>query len=537
MIKRRAIALLAGMGVLCSGLVVRLYFLTGGELSSAAGQQASYTVTAARSRGTIYDTHMTPLVNTDTEYRLSVAPFPEVLTTLSGQLDEKEWESVSERLSGGAPVALSMDEVPDTVEGMTVFQAPVRYSGYLPASHLLGYLDSDGQHGKTGIELLFDNVLNEYAGEATVTYTTDGSGQVLQGVQPVVENTLSRSRGGVVLTLDSTVQKIAQRAADRYLPQGAVVVCEADTGRILAMVSTPGYQPDTVADLLEDERSPLLNRTLCNYNLGSVFKIVTAAAALEGGIPASTRFSCTGRIDVQGVTFHCHNQLGHGTQNMTGGFAQSCNPYFIQLAQRMGGQQLYRMASTLGFDRALTLTEGLQTARAILPGQDMLTGAALANLSFGQGELMATPLHIAQLVGAVVNDGQVRSPSILKGIVNENLELTEEELPPVQTAFSEETAQILREMMISTVQTGTGKAARPVSGGAGGKTGTAETGWKQENEEVVQSWFAGFYPAQDPKVTVVVLAEDADNTGGQCAPAFKQICEQLTSWLNTPSSS
>ena len=82
------------------------------------------------------------------------------------------------------------------------------------------------------------------------------------------------------------------------------------------------------------------------------------------------------------------------------------------------------------------------------------------------------------------------------------------------------------------MQTGTGKSARPVTGGAGGKTGTAQTGWKQEGAEVVQSWFAGFYPATEPKYTVVVLAEDADNTGGQSSAAFKQICEQLAALQN-----
>lgn len=531
--KKRAVALLAGLGVLMSGLMVRVYYLTGGNLSAAAGQQSRYTVTAARSRGTIYDTNLTPLVNTGSEYRLSVAPTPEALAALSRQMGEDEWKALDERLSGGKPVALSMDGAPNTAPGIVVFQAPVRYTDTLPAPHLLGYLDSDGAHGKTGAELLFDDVLTEYAGEATVTYTIDGTGALLPGVAPEIDNTLSRSKGGVALTLDSAVQKIAQRAADRYLPQGAVVVSEAATGRVLAMVSTPGYQPDTVADLLEDKRSPLLNRTLCNYNCGSVFKIVTAAAALEAGIPASTAFSCTGRIDVQDVRFHCHNQLGHGTLTMAGGFAQSCNPYFIQLGQLIGGERLCRMASALGFDRALTLYEGYETDRGVLPQRQTLEGAALANLSFGQGELLATPMHIAQLVGAVVNDGQVRPSTILKGYVDEKGTLTEAALPSTQTAFSKETAAALREMMVETLQTGTGKASRPVTGGAGGKTGTAQTGWKQEGEEVVQSWFAGFYPATDPRFTVVVLAEDADNTGGQSGAAFKQICEQLASLQNT----
>lgn len=529
MSKKRVIALLAGMAVLLTGVGVRVGLLTQGELAAAADQQAGYTITVASARGTIYDTDLTPLVNTGTEYRLSVAPTPEALTLLSDRLDAEEWERVEQRLSGGTPVALTMEDIPDAAAGMMVFQTPVRYTGTLPAAHLLGYLDSEGQHGITGVEKLFDDVLTEYSGEVQVTYTLDGTGEWLQGIAPRVENTLSRSQGGVALTLDSRVQKIAQRAADRYLPQGAAVVCEAATGRVLAMVSTPGFQPDTVADVLEDTRSPLLNRALCNYNCGSVFKIVTAAAALEGGIPLTTAYSCAGRIEVQGVPFRCHQQLGHGKVNMVSGFAGSCNPYFIQLAERTGGERLYRMASLLGFGRSLVMESGLETARSILPPRQSLNGAALANLSIGQGELLASPLHIAALVGAVLNDGQWRAPSLLKGMVDEQRRLTETGLPEPQTVFSADTAGVLRDMMLETVRSGTGQTAAPAAGGAGGKTGTAETGWQQEGEEVVQSWFAGFYPAEEPEYVVVTLAEDADNTGGNSSAAFRQICEQLAS--------
>lgn len=529
MLKKRVTAMLTGLAVLFAGVAVRVGYLTQGDLSTAADRQASYTLTVATARGTIYDTNMDPLTNTGSEYRVSVVPTPETLAALSAQLEPEKWESAEQRLSGGAPIALVMDSAPSTVAGMMAFQVPVRYTDTLPAEHLLGYLDSEGQ-GVTGVEQLFDDVLSEYSGEVRVTYTLDGTGEWLQGVTPEVENTLSRSQGGIALTLDSGVQKIAQRAADRYLPQGAALVCEADTGRVLSMVSTPGFQPDRVADVLNDTRSPLLNRTLCNYNCGSVFKIVTAAAALEGGIPLTTTYSCTGRIEVQGVGFRCHQQLGHGQVNMVSGFAGSCNPYFIQLAQRTGGERLYRMASLLGFNRSLAMEGGLETARAVLPQRPSLNGAALANLSIGQGELLATPLHIAALVGAVVNDGAWRMPSILKGMVDEYGKLTETGLPEPQTAFSPATAATLRDMMLQTVRAGTGEAAKPATGEAAGKTGTAETGWRQEGaEEVVQSWFAGFYPADDPDYVIVTLAEDADNTGGNSAAAFRQICEQLAS--------
>lgn len=529
MYKKRLIAFAAVLAVLFTGIALRVGWLTKGEWSTAAEQQAGYTLTVARCRGTIYDTHLTPLTNTDTTYRMSVAPTPESLAILSRELGQEQWKTAQQVLSGGMPTVIPLDEPIDSLSGMVLFQVPVRYSGPLPASHLLGYLDNEENHGVTGVEKWFDDRLNEYAGEIRVTYQMNGTGEWLQGISPDIENTMDRCRGGVALTLDSRVQAIAQRAADRYLPKGAAVVCDADTGQILATVSTPGFQPDTVADVLHDDRSPLLDRTICNYNCGSVFKIVTAAAALEANVPITAAYSCSGRITVEGISFGCHHALGHGRVSMMSGFAESCNPYFIQLAQDVGGERLHQMASSLGFDRALSLVGGPATATAVLPRKQTLAASALANLSIGQGELLASPLHMAALIGAVVNDGEWRPPSIYKGDVSPDGKLTEQALPSTHRVFSPKTAEILRQMMVQTVKVGTGKSATPAVGGAGGKTGTAETGWASEGEPVVQSWFAGFYPAEDPQYVIVTLAEDADNTGGDSSLAFRQICEQLAS--------
>ena len=296
------------------------------------------------------------------------------------------------------------------------------------------------------------------------------------------------------------------------------------------MVSLPDFQPGTVADSLDAADSPLLNRALCNYNLGSVFKITSAAAALEKGIPISTAFPCNGSVTIGNVTFHCHNRLGHGTLNMQDGFAQSCNPYFIQLMQQAGGSALLGMASNLGFDRSLILADGLKTARATLPtAEELLSPAAVGNLAFGQGSLLGTPVHVAQMVAAVVNGGKIIRPTILKGYCDKEGRLSEETIEPEQTVFSKQTAQTLKDLMIYAVKEGTGASAQPTvsAGAAGGKTGTAETGWKSENKAVVQSWFGGFYPAENPKYVIAVIAEDSDNTKGKSSPVFKKICEDI----------
>ena len=528
--KKRALVLFTLLLFILSGVVLQVYRLSDAYLSQAADQQGSVTVKVANSRGTIYDARLRPLTNAGEEYRLSVTPSPEAIAALSGMLDEEQLAAVSERLQSGKPAVVTLPEIPANLEGSLLFKVPVRYGGRLLAPHLLGYMDGDGLHGLTGVELAFDEYLNSCGGQASVTYSVDAMGKPLQGIAPQVVNTLADAKAGVVLTIDQDIQKIAEEAAKRYMTKGAVVVMEPATGRIAAMVSLPDFQPGTVADSLDAADSPLLNRALCNYNLGSVFKITSAAAALDKGIPISTAFPCNGSVTIGNVTFHCHNRLGHGTLNMQDGFAQSCNPYFIQLMQQAGGSALLGMASNLGFDRSLILVDGLKTARATLPtAEELLSPAAVGNLAFGQGSLLGTPVHVAQMVAAVVNGGKIIRPTILKGYCDKEGRLSEETIEPEQTVFSKQTAQTLKDLMIYAVKEGTGASAQPTvsAGAAGGKTGTAETGWKSENKAVVQSWFGGFYPAENPKYVIAVIAEDSDNTKGKSSPVFKKICEDI----------
>lgn len=528
--KKRALVLFTLLLFILSGVVLQVYRLSDAYLSQAADQQGSVTVKVANSRGTIYDARLRPLTNAGEEYRLSVTPSPEAIAALSGMLDEEQLAAVSERLQSGKPAVVTLPEIPANLEGSLLFKVPVRYGGRLLAPHLLGYMDGDGLHGLTGVELAFDAYLNSCGGQASVTYSVDAMGKPLQGIAPQVVNTLADAKAGVVLTIDQDIQKIAEEAAKRYMTKGAVVVMEPATGRIAAMVSLPDFQPGTVADSLDAADSPLLNRALCNYNLGSVFKITSAAAALEKGIPISTAFTCNGSVTIGNVTFHCHNRLGHGTLNMQDGFAQSCNPYFIQLMQQAGSSALLGMASNLGFDRSLILADGLKTARATLPtAEELLSPAAVGNLAFGQGSLLGTPVHVAQMVAAVVNGGKIIRPTILKGYCDKEGRLSEETIEPEQTVFSKQTAQTLKDLMIYAVKEGTGTSAQPTvsAGAAGGKTGTAETGWKSENKAVVQSWFGGFYPAENPKYVIAVIAEDSDNTKGKSSPVFKKICEDI----------
>ena len=197
-----------------------------------------------------------------------------------------------------------------------------------------------------------------------MTYAVGATGKLLEGVAPTIDNTLSRANGGAVLTLDADIQQITEDIAAKYIKKGAVIVMQPQTGDILAMASLPSYHPQKVAEVLEDENAPLLNRALCNYNCGSVFKIVSAATALESGVNPDT---CNGSITVGNTVFHCHNRLGHGLLKMEEAFAKSCNSYFIELVSGVGGNALWQMASRLQFNSAITLHSGYTTATATFP--------------------------------------------------------------------------------------------------------------------------------------------------------------------------
>ncbi|MDD2362501.1 MAG: penicillin-binding protein 2 [Oscillospiraceae bacterium] len=525
--KRAIISFIIVLAIM-GGLMLRIYDLSGRSLRQAAERQAGLTVVVANTRGTIYDSHLRPFVNGETEYRVSVTQNPKAVAALADCVDSAVLDDLTSRLQQGKPVVSAVDTLPSPAEGLTIYKTPIRYSGNLLAPHVVGYLDGDGIAGATGAELMFDELLSQSAGKLTVTYTVDAVGRPLEGIAPVISDTLNQSKAGVILTIDMDIQKIAETVAKKYITKGAVVVMEPKTGRIAAMVSLPDFQPDTLAAALKNPDSPLINRALSNYNCGSVFKIVTACTALEANIPVNTKFGCSGCIEIGGIKFHCHNRLGHGTLALPDAFAQSCNPYFIQLALLAGGSALGNMSVALGFDRPIFLAEGWKTARAVLPSDtELISPAAVGNLAFGQGSLMASPVHISQLVAAVVNDGDIIRPTLQKGTIDADGVVTEIPPAPAQTIFSKKTANMLRQLMIYAVENGTGLSARPFDDGAGGKTGTAETGIKINDKTILQGWFAGFYPAENPEYVITVLAEDTAGTGGKAAPVFKYIGEEL----------
>ena len=526
--RKRTTVIFVVLLLLLSGVVWRIYMLTEEGAAPAAEQQSTLSVTVARGRAGIYDRNRQQLVNKQVEYFTCVVPFPTTLTALSQMLLKTQWATLSERLSAGRPVVAVLPELNSSIHGLWQYMVPKRYSGTILAPHLIGYLDSEEAHGVTGIEEALDDYLAGNAGEVTLTFEVDVNGRVLEGVYPTIHNTLKNTRAGVVLTIDSQIQYITETVAAQHMERGAVVVLEPESGRVLAMVSLPDYDPNDVATVLEADHAPLLNRAISTYNCGSVFKIVTAAAALESGIGAEQVFKCIGYAQTGDTRFACHNKLGHGDLDMQNAFAQSCNPYFIQLAQAVGAEALYTQSAALGFDSAVLLAENYKTARALLPSLGELASAGeLSNLAIGQGGLMATPVHIAQLVAAVYNGGELVPATVVQGYLDAEGRYTENDPTPAVRAFSGSTATVLRQFMENAVIHGTGTTAKPNTGLAGGKTGTAETGWVEDGVDVSQSWYAGFFETAGCRYAIAIVGEDRNRTGVRAAPLFKALCEEL----------
>ncbi len=524
---RRSRLIVCFIALIYVGILINLYLITQNNPAMAVTQsQSKWTVSVSVTRGTIYDRNLHPLVNSETEYRAVCIPNPELLSTLKNNTDEDNFDIALKLMREGVPVMVSLTRAVPNMDDLHCFLVKRRYGDRVLSPHIVGYCQ--GGSGVTGIERACDELLNSYAGDITIAYETSADYRYLSGIAPFVSDTSRRSAGGVVLTLDSNVQMIVEDTASSALTKGAVVVLDPYSGDVLACASFPSYQPTTVSASIQEDDGALLNRAMSLYDCGSVFKIITTAAALENGIPIEKQYECKGSICVDGTDFHCHNRSGHGVLDMTQAFSNSCNTYFIQLAQEIGADALYSMANAFGFDRRITLLNGLSTADPLLPSRsDLEQSAALANLSFGQGYLMTTPLHIAQIMATVVNDGKMPSMRLLDATIDEHGIVTAAEKMPSYTIITETTANKLRYMLQQVVESGTGKNAKPPACTAAGKTGTAETGQLSNGTSVVQSWFAGYYPAEDPQYIIVVLSEDVNTTNLQAANLFCEISNNL----------
>ncbi|MCR5599355.1 MAG: penicillin-binding protein 2 [Ruminococcus sp.] len=488
----------------------------------AAQLESTLTIEAGRCQGTIYDRNMRPLINAEKKHIAAAVPSAlDREQTAEYAIDK---DSFYEQFDKGEPFVFDCSDKALESDGLTIFEVPIRYSEHQTAQHIIGYLSDD--KGADGIEYAYDDILRNNFPSNSVSYKKDGMGRILIGDGKKVFRS-SSYKTGVVLTLDSDIQKICEDCGSR-IDTGAIVCADVKTGDILGLASFPCYETSDIEKAMKDRRCPLIDRALYSYSVGSVFKLVTAAAAIEEGFGGRT-YACTGSTDIEGKIFNCHKLDGHGLQDMTEAMTNSCNTYFIDLARSLDIGKYRQMAEYLGFGKENYLCAGVTGSGGVLPTEKQLSvPAERANFSFGQGKLAATPLQITQLTCGICNGGDMPVLRLIKGITADGEAVADEKPTRYSTAMSSDTAMQLRKMMISAVRDNENSKARSNVISLGAKTSTAQTGKLDEKgEELCHAWITGFFPSRKPKYAVTVLIENGGYGNEAAAPVFREIAEKI----------
>lgn len=391
------------------------------------------------------------------------------------------------------------------------------------ARHLIGYTDSSGA-GISGIEKTLDDDIRYFGGESKHSLK-DAGGNKISAFKAI--NATAENKNFIKLTLDYHIQQIAENALDKYGITGAAVILDTGTFDVLAMASRPNYNYENIEKYLSSDGSELLNRAVSPYNAGSIFKIVTMASALEKGSCPDV-FRCSGSLVFDNLVFPCHISSGHGALTANDAFALSCNCSFYQLGISLGSEEICRFARKFGLGEKV-LDDVICESGGNIPSFFANTQSEAANLSIGQGEIMITPLQAAKLACTIASGGISKTVNVIDGVVSQKNKLIKNmRSSSVERVISESTASAIGKMMKKCVESGTGTNAQSEIVSIAGKTGSAETGWKTDDNYMVQGWFIGYFPYESPKYAMAVIAENGRGGNSSSAPIFKEIAEKIT---------
>ena len=523
---RRVLALYAALLFGFAGVLCRLFYLASRtDYAARAAAQSTVTLELPARRGGFYDCMGLPLTGLEKRWLALCFPGQENYTRLYACTDTAGQELLYRSRSRAAPFLVEVDR-DMTALGIPCYAASRRYATAPLCPQLLGYLDGEG-HGAAGLEKALDALLTGSGARDTLLCPVTAQGTLRTGEQ--VQHLQADSGAvGARLTLSRSVQRAAEAVAAQTMTTGCILVLDVPTAALRACVSVPGFDPADPAASLEAPDSPFLNRALQAYAVGSVFKPVLAAAALEAGL--APEYDCNGAVVVDGQIFRCAGGVPHGEVDLLAALAKSCNGYFIRLGQQLGAQALLQQAQALGFGRSIGLAEGLTAQSGALPGaEELAQSGQLANFSFGQGSLLATPLQVAAMMNTIAGGGTYHTPRFCYGVTDAYGTLTDPfQLPAPRIVCDAATAKTLRSMLQSVVEDGIGHAAKPAGGTAAGKTGTAQTGqFDAAGDELLNYWFSGFIPAQTPKYTITVLQDGVLEPETSSAALFAKIAEGL----------
>ena len=375
-------------------------------------------------------------------------------------------------------------------------------------AHVVGYSD----HGKAGLESL----ANFYLLSSHINLAEQAMNQL---------SDIKNTGDNVITTLDVDLQQAAYDALEGK--KGAVVALEPDTGKILAMVSRPGFDPNTLSQDWEalisgdNTQAQLLNRASQGvYPPGSTFKIVTALEYIREHPDSweNFTFDCDGFYEWGEYKISCYHGNAHGHQTLPQAFANSCNGAFASLGIEMNLESMQELAGQLLFNKDLPLSIAYSKS-----SYAMGTGASdweRLQTSIGQGNTQMTPMHNALLTAAVANKGILMKPYLVERVESAAGELVKSFAPAeFGRLMSDREAKILSSMMRQVVTEGTGSSVRTDTYTAAGKTGSAEF----EKGKESHAWFTGFAPAENPKLVVTVIVEEGGSGGRAAGPIARTL--------------
>ncbi|HOJ84063.1 MAG TPA: penicillin-binding protein 2 [Bacillota bacterium] len=390
--------------------------------------------------------------------------------------------------------------------------AAIRKERYGPgalASHLVGYMNESEGTGVSGIELAFDHTLS-CGQQKIIGAVVDGRNRLISGLgYRKKEERLSPKN--VLLSLDLDLQREVEKIMDRRIRKGAVVVIDPANGDILAMASRPNFKAAELASYLKETNGALINRALCAYQPGSVFKVVVAAAALEEGLASLFQiFHCPGGVTVDGLYFPCSNLHLKEEITFVEAFAHSCNSVFINLALELGPEKIAAYARRFGLGECCGLPLAEEEAGYIPLPEELFSRRAQANSAIGQGEVMVTPLQAAAMMAALANGGQKVQPRLVLGLTDrQGRDTARFWARRGSRILSPATVNKLKYLLQEVVARGTAQQAARTQSPAAAKTGTAESGrYGSDGRQILNYWIAGFYPLENARAAVAVFADE-----------------------------
>lgn len=587
-----AIIIILGFGATIFGMGYSQLYKGDFFKTKAETQQLSDTAITAQ-RGVIYDANMSVLAQSASAWKISLnaTAFAEIPTQaqeqvysalintlgvtreyLESKASYKQYNSVSIKTKVEKE---AKDKLEAFVKGTFIdknnneqsFGSVVmidedvkRYYPYSNlASQILGFTGTDN-NGLSGLESYYNSTLTGVDGRVISARSNSSVAQDIE-YKSVYE---AKQGTSLVLTVDETIQRYLENALSSCYETSKAnsctgIVMDVKTGAILAMSTKGDFDPNDpytindkrtiesinkITDTKEKEKaeeeamySQWRNRAISDtYEPGSVFKLITMAAGLEENVVKyDEKFTCTGSINVADRIYSCHNTAGHGTQTLTEGLMNSCNPYFITIGQRLGVDTFYKYFEAFGFTEETGIDlpgEASPKAGVTYFKKDSMTKVNLASSSFGQS-FQITPIQMITAVNAIANDGKLMQPYIVsKTLDSEGNVISQNQPIEKRQVVSESTSEKIMASMEQVALNGTARNAYVAGYRVGGKTGTSD---KLNNVGQVVASFVGVAPTNDPKITVLIVVDEPEGaTGGGAvaAPVAGEVIENTLTYLN-----